>query len=78
MTLGIIWAVSYILDYQTNWWRLILAAVLGTIYSFIVLILANYDLPFIFNICLHPLLNLLIAYSMVIIAFWSVKQAKIH
>ncbi|ACL69670.1 sigma-E processing peptidase SpoIIGA [Halothermothrix orenii] len=74
MTLAIIWAVGHILEYKTSWIRLLLAALIGTIYLFVIIIIKIYQLSLFINIAIHILLNILIAIAMVRVAFGRISK----
>ncbi len=69
MTLGIIWALSKILNYKTTWYRLMLSALAGTIYTFIVLYLRIIDISDFSRITLYLSMNIFTAVIMIYIAF---------
>src|SRR6056297_2223122 len=66
MTYAIIWSVARILDYKSAWWRLLLAAVAGTLYTFIIIyadtILWQNFYRYIFHISLNIAAAMLITY----------------
>ena len=69
MTFAIIWAVSHILNYKSSWWKLLIAAIFGTIYSFIIIYFKFISWPFGLKVIFHLTLNLLTALTMVYLAF---------
>lgn len=72
MTLGIIWAVGHLLDHKINWWRLISAALIGTLYTLII-ICFNFNE---FKLFWHIGLNFITAIIMVYIAYGRLSSAK--
>jgi len=76
MTLAIIWVVGHLLEYKKRWWRLILSALLGTIYTFIVILLQLWQFPFYLNCFLHLFTNIITALVIVKIAFPDVSRKK--
>ncbi len=65
MTYVIIWAVSSLLDLEFKWWRILLGSIMATFYTFLVLVLINYNLPAYF----HLFLNILFAFLIIRISF---------
>lgn len=76
MTLAIIWAVGQILAYPTSWPRLLGASLVGTIYSLLMIILAQYRLAGMFKIPLYIGLNLVVVYLMARLAFGGGSTKK--
>lgn len=76
MTLAIIWAVGHLLEYNYLWWRLILSALLGTIYTFIVLFLQFYIFPGFLKILLQITLNIFTALLMIRVAFIKINRKE--
>ncbi|MFW5976373.1 MAG: sigma-E processing peptidase SpoIIGA [Bacillota bacterium] len=69
MTFAILWAVSKILELKVSYWRLLLGAVIGTIYSFLILYIQFRDWYYFYNFLLHISLNIITAYLMIYFAF---------
>ncbi len=77
MTYAIIWAVSSILDYKTKWWRLLIAALTGTIYSFLFLYISMIGFTGLLNIFIHLSLNIITGLLMIFITFGKISRTKI-
>lgn len=77
MTLAIIWAVGYLLDFKIFWWRLLSSSLIGTIYLFIVLFIHSYYIPGWLNLFLNIILNLLASTIMVKIAYGHENKRKV-
>lgn len=76
MTLAIIWAVANILQLNYRWWRLILAAVTGTIYFMVAIITQYMNYIPLINIIAHISLNIITALIMVKVAFKGLCKGK--
>ncbi len=70
MTYALIWSVGYILRYDIEWWRLLIAAVTGTIYTFIIIFLKPGNWSFLW----HIILNIITALLMIRIAFGNLSR----
>ncbi|MFW6256798.1 MAG: sigma-E processing peptidase SpoIIGA [Bacillota bacterium] len=77
MTLAIVWSVSKILDYQTKWWRLLGAALVGTVYTFIIIIVQKKTTFSSINILFYIMANLIAVYLMAKISFGRISYKKI-
>ncbi len=75
MTLAIIWAVGHLLEFEIQWWGLIKAALIGTMYTFVVLFIQSYYLPGWLSLPLHIILNIITAVLMIKIAY-ELKNRK--
>jgi stage II sporulation protein GA (sporulation sigma-E factor processing peptidase) len=69
MTLAIIWAVGHLLELKCCWRRLVLSAITGTIYTFVVLFIQYFIPTGFLKYILQVSLNLLTALLMIKIAF---------
>ncbi|MFW5985836.1 MAG: sigma-E processing peptidase SpoIIGA, partial [Halanaerobiales bacterium] len=77
MTLAIIWAVARILNYEYRLWRLVLAAIIGSVYTFIVYLVDVSSLSLLFRLGWHLGLNLVTAYVITVTAFGSLSPGKL-
>ncbi len=76
MTLAIIWVVGHLQEFKISWWRLSLAALLGTLYTFIVILLQFFQFPFFLNCFLHLFSNLITAFIIIKIAYPQLSRKK--
>lgn len=76
MTLAIIWAVANIMEIEYKWWRLIVTALIGTTYFFIVIIIQLQYFPFIIKIIVHIVLNIITALIMVKTAYSNLSKSN--
>lgn len=76
MTLAIIWTTAKLLDYDYKWFRLILAALIGTIYTFLALFLQLYYVQSFIQNILQFLLNIITALIIIKIAFGYMNRKK--
>ena len=76
MTLAIIWTVGHLLEYKTNWPKLISAALVGTLYTFIIIYLQQTSLLSALKYIFHLFLNLAVAVIMIRIAYGKMKKRR--
>ncbi|AZO95098.1 sigma-E processing peptidase SpoIIGA [Halocella sp. SP3-1] len=69
MTLAIIWAVGQLMDFKINFFMLLLSALIGSIYTFLVLLIQMWSLHPFYKGVLQIVLNLTIAIIMIKVAF---------
>jgi len=76
MTYAIMWSVARILGYKSNWWRLLLAAIAGTCYTFIIIYTDTIFLHGFFTVIWHIILNIVTALIMTYISFGKLSIVK--
>jgi len=77
MTLAIIWAVGHLLEYKIKWFRLILASLIGTVYSIIFFYCYNLNWPAWIIYIWYIAINIITALFMIRVAFGKMSRIKL-
>ena len=76
LTSALLFAVGKLLEFDYNYWRVIIAGVVGTLYTFLVILIQYYTIPGNLKILLQIVLNILIACLMIYIAYGKMNFNK--
>ena len=76
MTYALLWAVAQIADLNYRYYRLILGAVIGTIYTFFIIYFSSLNLPTISQLIIYLITNLSTALLMLFVSFGRLSIKK--